>query len=90
VEKITAPGVYEVLAQWDSEAGVWVAESEDVPGLVAEAESPNGLADKLRILIPELLELNGVPTDQRAKFHVRYQHEDSGVLSSAWPVTRER
>jgi hypothetical protein len=36
-----------------------VAESEDVPGLVAEAESPNVLAKKLRVLIPELLELNG-------------------------------
>lgn len=52
--------VYQVLAQWDSEAGVWVAESNDVPGLVAEAESPNILREKLRVLIPELLELNGV------------------------------
>ena len=51
--------VYQVHARWDSEGGVWVAESEDVPGLVAEAESPNALAAKLRILIPELLELNG-------------------------------
>jgi predicted RNase H-like HicB family nuclease len=82
VEKLTARGIYEVLAQWDSEAGVWVAESEDVPGLVAEAESPNRLAQKLRTLIPELLELNGVPSDRTAKFHVRYQHEESGVLAS--------
>jgi predicted RNase H-like HicB family nuclease len=82
VEKPTAPGIYEVLAQWDSEAGVWVAESQDVPGLVAEAESPNGLARKLRVLIPELLELNGVPSEREARFHVRYQHEDSGVLAS--------
>ena len=51
---------YEVLALWDSEAGVWVAESEDVPGLVAEAESPNNLAEKLKVLIPELVELNGI------------------------------
>ena len=51
--------VYHVQARWDSEGGVWVAESEDVPGLVAEAESPNLLARKLRVLIPELLELNG-------------------------------
>ncbi len=52
--------VYSVQARWDGEGGVWVAESEDVPGLVAEAESPNALAKKLRVLIPELLELNGV------------------------------
>jgi predicted RNase H-like HicB family nuclease len=81
VDKRSAPGIYEVLAQWDSDAGVWVAESEDVPGLVAEAESPNGLAQKLSILIPELLELNGVPSDRTAKFHVRYQHEESVALA---------
>ena len=81
VAKSTAPGVYEILAQWDSEADVWVAESEDVPGLVAEADSPNVLAKKLRILIPELLELNGVASDRAASFHILYQHEDTGVLT---------
>jgi predicted RNase H-like HicB family nuclease len=80
VEKSTPHGVYEVLAQWDTEAGVWVAESEDVPGLVAEADSPNALVQKLRTLIPELLELNGVPNDRSASWHVLYQHEDSDVL----------
>ena len=58
-----------------------MAESEDVPGLVAEADSPNVLAQKLRILIPELLELNGVISDRTVSFHVLYQHEDSGVLT---------
>jgi len=80
VEKSTLRGVYEVLAQWDGEAGVWVAESEDVPGLVAEADSPNVLVQKLKTLIPELLELNGVRNDRSASFHVLYQHEDSDVL----------
>ena len=47
-----------VSAEWDSEARVWVAESEDVPGLVAEASTPEKLEGKLKILIPELLELN--------------------------------
>ena len=82
VEKRIPNGVYEILAQWDRDAGVWVAESEDVPGLVAEADSPNVLAQKLRTLIPELLELNGVPSDRMARFRVRYQHEDSDVLAS--------
>ena len=63
-------GVYEVLAQWDAEAGVWVAESEDVPGLVAEADSLQVLAEKLRTLIPELLELNGVASDRTASFRI--------------------
>jgi hypothetical protein len=71
-----------VLARWDSDASVWVAESEDIPGLVAEADSPNNLALKLRILVPELLELNGVPARRPAKYHVRYEHEESDVLAS--------
>ena len=78
----TPHGVFEILAQWDSEAGVWVAESEDVPGLVAEADSPNVLARKLRTLIPELLELNGRPVGPMTSFRVRYQHEESVVLAS--------
>jgi hypothetical protein len=81
VEETPPDGVYEIVAQWDSEAGVWVTESEDVPGLVAEAGSPNILAGKLRVLIPELLELNGVRTGQTARFHVVYQHEESDVLA---------
>ena len=81
VEKSTPSGVYEIRAQWDSEAGVWVAESEDVPGLVAEADSPNVLVQKLRTLIPELLELNGATVDRTASFHVLYQHEESGILT---------
>ena len=81
VEKSNSLGVYEVLAQWDGEAGVWVAESDDVPGLVAEGDSPNVLVQKLRTLIPELLELNGVPNDRTVSFHVLYQHEDRGVLT---------
>ena len=79
----TAPGsVYEILAQWDGDAGVWVAESEDVPGLVAEGGSPSILVQKLRILIPELLELNGVAVERTVRFHIRYQHEESYVLAS--------
>ncbi len=77
--------VYSVHAQWDSEGGVWVAESEDVPGLVAEAESPNALAKKLRVLIPELLQLNGVlePGGEAVEFVVRYEYEESGVAALA-------
>lgn len=47
-----------VAATWDPEAKVWVAESEDVPELVAEADSPENLLEKLKTRIPELLELN--------------------------------
>jgi predicted RNase H-like HicB family nuclease len=45
-----------VRAVWDSEAGVWAAESEDVPGLVTEADSVEALEAKLPGLIQDLLE----------------------------------
>jgi hypothetical protein len=47
-----------VRAEWDPEARVFVASSDDVPGLVAEGESPPALMDKLLVLVPELLDLN--------------------------------
>ena len=44
-----------VRAEWDDEAGVWVAESTNLPGLVTEADTVEALLNKLRIMIPELL-----------------------------------
>ncbi len=49
---------YVINATWDDEAGVWVAESDDIPGLITEASSFETLQEKLRVLVPELLELN--------------------------------
>jgi predicted RNase H-like HicB family nuclease len=51
---------FKVTAFWDQEASVWVAESEDVPGLVTEADTVEQLIAKLRVMVPELLEANGV------------------------------
>ena len=51
---------YQVKAEWDEEASVLVASSEDVPGLATGADTFEGLIDKLKIVIPELLEANGL------------------------------
>ncbi|MGH6943913.1 MAG: DUF1902 domain-containing protein [Geminicoccaceae bacterium] len=51
---------FKVTAFWDPEASVWVAESEDVPGLVTEAETMEALIAKLQVIVPDLLEANGV------------------------------
>ena len=50
---------FKVTAFWDPEASVWVAESADVPGLVTEADTVEHLIAKLRVMVPELLEVNG-------------------------------
>jgi len=54
------PREISVLAVWDSEAEVFVLTSDDVPGLVAEAADMRDIDAKLQVLIPELLELNGL------------------------------
>lgn len=48
-----------VKAIWDNEARVWVASSDDVPGLITESANLEDLVQKLKTLIPELLEANG-------------------------------
>jgi hypothetical protein len=54
--------MYHVHADWDPEASVWVATSEDVPGLATEASSLETLTEKLRVMVPELLEANEILT----------------------------
>lgn len=49
-----------VNAIWDDEARVWVATSDDVPGLATEADDMDALVEKLKLMIPELLDANGV------------------------------
>ncbi len=51
---------YTVNLQWDAEASVWIATSEDVPGLALESGSYDLLVERVRYAAPELLELNGL------------------------------
>jgi predicted RNase H-like HicB family nuclease len=51
---------YNVKAEWDGDAGVWVASSDDVPGLATGADTFEELIEKLRTVVPELLEENGL------------------------------
>jgi hypothetical protein len=53
-------------ARWDSEARVWIATSDDVPGLVVEAETWQTLIDEIRLVLPDLLDVSrrsGNPTE---------------------------
>lgn len=51
---------FNVQVTWDAEAEMWVADSDDIPGLAAEAPDDKSLWEKLEVLIPELLALNEV------------------------------
>ena len=47
-----------VKAEWDTEALVWTATSDDVPGLVVESSSLEKLRPKVMLMIEELIDLN--------------------------------
>ncbi|MDE1956034.1 MAG: DUF1902 domain-containing protein [Betaproteobacteria bacterium] len=59
-----------IAALWDDEAQVWVAQSDDVPGLVCEAPTIPDLMRKLERLIPELLDENGYPDGRDVEFEL--------------------
>ena len=49
---------YVINFNWDSEAEVWIATSNDIPGLVLESGSFDALLERTRFAIPELIGLN--------------------------------
>ena len=61
---------YFIHAEWDHEAQVWVATSDDVPGLATEADTQEQLIAKLKTLIPELLDANGIETGAEVPFEL--------------------
>lgn len=50
---------FTVKAAWDEEAQVFVATSEDVPGLTLEADTLDEVRKEATLIIPTILELNG-------------------------------
>jgi predicted RNase H-like HicB family nuclease len=58
-----------IHADWDAEAGVWVATTKDMRGLVTEAESIEALRAKLPGMIIDLLEEYGI-SDQPASIEI--------------------
>lgn len=59
-----------IQAQYDPDARMWWAESEDVPGLVSEAPTLDALMERVAAVVPELLAANGAaPGPVRLEFH---------------------
>jgi predicted RNase H-like HicB family nuclease len=75
-----------VRAEWDAEASTWVAYSDDVPGLATGADSMEDLVQKLKTVVPELLEENGLlappPADLDIPFFVLAQRIEHARRSS--------
>lgn len=48
---------------WDNDAKVWIATSEDIPGLALESGSFDALIERVKYTLPEILELDDIKTD---------------------------
>jgi predicted RNase H-like HicB family nuclease len=57
---------YTILLTWDEEAYVWLASSEDVPGLALEGGSLDALMERVKYAVPDLLDLKD--TDIKINF----------------------
>ncbi|MHB9292499.1 hypothetical protein Holit_01597 [Hollandina sp. SP2] len=68
---------YTITLTWDDEACVWIAESNDIPGLILEAKTVDELIEEAKSASTELLEL------MDALFHgvkLRFKAERSAVV----------
>ena len=66
---------YVITTTWDTESLVWIATSEDVPGLALESGSLDALMERVRIAVPELLSLNGKAPEDIPLFFKSERHD---------------
>ena len=72
---------YNIQLDWDDEAKVWMATSEDIPGLILEDESADKLIQRVMLAAPEIIELNGVEKRQDFYFHCDKHLKISDLVS---------
>jgi hypothetical protein len=65
-----------IKARWDSEASVWIATSDDVHGLVVEADTWPAMIEEVRLVLPDLLEVSGEPAERLSLTFIAEEHLD--------------
>jgi len=65
-----------IKACWDSEASVWIATSDDVHGLVVEADTWPAMIREVRLILPDLLELLGYTAEPLSLTFIAEEHLD--------------
>ena len=87
----------EVTAFWDTESAVWVAQSDNIPGLFTEADTLEDLVSKLKVFIPKLVEASDRNCHGAVPFVVRvmdtahaleeaYRTRKGGPTTSSMPL----
>jgi Domain of unknown function (DUF1902) len=65
-----------IRARWDDEASVWIATSDDVHGLVVEADTWPAMIEEVRLILPDLLELLGESAERLSLTFLAEEHLD--------------
>ena len=69
-----------IQARWDNQAAVWLATSQDVPGLVVEADTWAAMIDEVRLVIPDLVDM---PAQRSEKLSLTFKAEERLDLAGA-------
>jgi len=67
-----------IRVEWDEDALIWVATSDDVPSLATEESNIERLIEKLKIMIPELLDANGIDREDEIPFEIITRRFETG------------
>ncbi|HKL85204.1 MAG TPA: DUF1902 domain-containing protein [Treponemataceae bacterium] len=65
---------YTIQTVWDEDAGVWIATSDSIPGLVLESGSLDVLMERVRHAVPELFALNNIHQEVISLFFRSERH----------------
>ncbi|MCL2633356.1 MAG: DUF1902 domain-containing protein [Oscillospiraceae bacterium] len=65
---------YTVIMTWDREAAVWCAVNDDIP-IALESNSFDVLVERVKVAVPELLQLNGADTRCRLNFEAERRED---------------
>ena len=66
--------VYQVNAHWDESTGRWTATSDDIAGLVVEADNFVELREILKETAPQMLNMNAGGSPQSFALNVNFHH----------------
>jgi len=57
---------FNIFLERDEKIGVWIATSEDIPGLVLESKSYDDIEERAKCVVPQLLKSNNVTFDENS------------------------
>ena len=66
---------YVVNFEWDDEAKVWIATSDDIDGLTLESDSLDRLMQRVMVAAPEIIEMNHLPLRPSVRFSLEHREK---------------